>query len=179
MRYPLPGRNMAVSGSLGELLPYLNGRELSFPHVAHQSQLLVCCVGLFSTPSLHFLHLLFVQCLLFAAWMLKMCWCALLFASGSCKSHGWSEQLKGKGVRLACCPSQGGFLMGLGMSMSTHLLLGYTTAHIEMGACVFLQWNKEKKHQRWDGRAFWAWTVFQVLRKLLKAAEKSLLNPAT
>lgn len=63
---PLPGRNVAVSGSLGELLPYLKGRELSCPHVAHQSQLLLCHVGLFSLSSLHFLHLLFVLCLLFA-----------------------------------------------------------------------------------------------------------------
>lgn len=38
---------MAVSGSLGELLPYLKGREPSCPHVALQSQLLVWRVGLF------------------------------------------------------------------------------------------------------------------------------------
>lgn len=48
--------------------------------------------------------------------MLKMCWCALLFARGSCKSHDWSKQLKEKGGRLVCCPSQGGFLVLLGVS---------------------------------------------------------------
>lgn len=63
---------------------------------------------------------------------------------------------------------------GFGMSMSTHSLLGCTTVDIEMGACVFLQWNKEKKHQRWDGRAFWAWTV---LSSAQEASEGSWEGP--
>lgn len=113
--------------------------ELSCPHVAHQSQLLVCCAGLFSALSLHFLDFLFGPCLLFAGQTLNVCWCAFLFAGGSCKSHDRSEQLKGKGRRQAgLLPFLGRIFGALGRFISTHSLLGCTTADIEMGACAFL-----------------------------------------